>query len=208
MKQITLFLFCLSFLIISCKKNEVATGSNVVTDKSATVASNHPKIVFIQMDSLIEKYDLYIQQKKSLESQSSADEKRISAQIESFQKRLMKFQQEVYSIQQKAATIAPVELKALEEKYAAQEKDLMNEEKALMKQRDEAGLALDKKLTDVQKKLTQNIDDYLTKLSKDRNYDYILRKGTIGGVMVGKAEYDITNEVVKALNEELKAVKK
>lgn len=207
MKSFALVFLCLSLTILSCKKNETPAGSTSA-QKSADAVSSHPKIVYIQMDSLIEKYDLYIQQKKSLESQSAADEKRISAQIESFQKRLMKFQQEVYSIQQKAATIAPVELKALEEKYAAQEKDLMNEEKALMKQRDDAGLALDKKLTDVQKKLTQNIDEYLSKLSTERNYDYILRKGTIGGVMVGKPEYDITNEVVKALNEELKAVKK
>ncbi|MFM2392899.1 MAG: hypothetical protein RLZZ546_881 [Bacteroidota bacterium] len=208
MKQFTLIIVCISFVMISCKKNEATTGASKSEQTLSAETSSQPKIVFIQMDSLIEKYDLYIQQKKSLETQSAADEKRISSQIESFQKRLMKFQQDVYAIQQKAATIAPIELKALEEKYAAQEKELMNEEKALMKQRDDAGLALDKKLNEVQKKLTQNIDDYLSKIAKERNYDYILRKGSIGGVMVGKPEFDITNEVVKALNENMKEVKK
>jgi outer membrane protein len=183
--------------IISCgKKTETSTPTaSASTDVNA-------KIVFVNIDSLLQGYDLYKEQKKALENESSATEKTLSAKIEAFQKRSMKFQREVYETQQKAANIAPVELKALEEKYNAQGESLAKEEQALMKQRDDAALGLDKKLTDLQLKLINNIDAYLEKMATEKGYDYILRKGDIGGVMFGKKEYDVTADAIKGLNEE------
>lgn len=190
------FAFALIFGFISCGKN---APTSTPTSSSVNTSS---KIVFVNVDSLLQGYDLYKEQKKILEDESSATEKSLSSKIEAFQKRSMKFQREVYETQQKAANIAPIELKALEEKYNAQGENLAKEEQALMKQRDEAAMGLDKKLTDLQIKLINNIDTYLEKLATEKGYDYILRKGDIGGVMFGKKEYDITADAIKGLNEE------
>lgn len=182
--------------IISCNKS----GQPASTTTSEN--SSSAKIVFVNVDSLLQGYDLYIEQKKLLEDESSATEKSLSSKIEAFQKRSMKFQKEVYETQQKAQNIAPIELQALEKKYNAQGENLAKEEQALMKQRDDAALGLDKKLTDLQVKLINNIDTYLEKLATEKGYDYILRKGDIGGVMFGKKEFDITNDAIKGLNDE------
>ena len=182
---------------ISCGKNGQTT-----TPSSASSDSTSAKIVFVNVDSLLQGYDLYKEQKKLLEDESSATEKSLSSKIEAFQKRSMKFQKEVYETQQRAANIAPVELKALEQKYQAQGENLGKEEQALMKQRDDAAMGLDKKLTDLQIKLINNIDTYLEKLATEKGYDYILRKGDIGGVMFGKKVFDITADAIKGLNEE------
>lgn len=182
---------------ISCGKNGQTT-----TPSSASSDSTSAKIVFVNVDSLLQGYDLYKEQKKLLEDESSATEKSLSSKIEAFQKRSMKFQKEVYETQQRAANIAPVELKALEQKYQAQGENLGKEEQALMKQRDDAAMGLDKKLTDLQIKLINNIDTYLEKLATEKGYDYILRKGDIGGVMFGKKGFDITADAIKGLNEE------
>lgn len=188
--------FALIFSFISCGKNAPSSAP------TSTSVNSSAKIVFVNVDSLLQGYDLYKEQKKILEDESSSTEKSLSSKIEAFQKRSMKFQREVYETQQKAANIAPVDLKALEEKYNAQGENLAKEEQALMKQRDEAAMGLDKKLTDLQIKLINNIDTYLEKLATEKGYDYILRKGDIGGVMFGKKEYDITADAIKGLNEE------
>lgn len=180
---------------ISCEKKAETT-----TTTSTTASTS--KIVYVNVDSLLQGYDLYKEQKKLLEDESSATEKSLSSKIEAFQKRSMKFQKEVYETQQRAANIAPVELKALEQKYNTQGENLAKEEQALMKQRDDAALQLDKKLTDLQIKLINNIDTYLEKLATEKGYDYILRKGDIGGVMFGKKENDVTADAIKGLNEE------
>lgn len=186
--------------IISCNKS----GQPTSTTTSESVSA---KIVFVNVDSLLQGYDLYKEQKKLLEDESSSTEKSLSSKIEAFQKRSMKFQKEVYETQQKAQNIAPIELQALEKKYNAQGENLAKEEQALMKQRDDAALGLDKKLTDLQVKLINNIDTYLEKLANEKGYDYILRKGDIGGVMFGKKEFDITNDAIKGLNDEHSKIK-
>ena len=78
-------------------------------------------IVFIDLDTLLENYDLYLEKKGQLEEQSKSAEKALAGKIEAFQKRAQKFQAEVMEIQQKANTIAPVELKKLEEKFGKQQ---------------------------------------------------------------------------------------
>ncbi|MBP6398416.1 MAG: OmpH family outer membrane protein [Saprospiraceae bacterium] len=191
--------------LVSCKKEEKAAA--LPTAGEVTTVGG-VKIVYVNIDSLLEGYDLYQEQKKSLETQSSNAEKSIASKIEAFQKRLAKFQRDVYETQQKAQNIPPIELKALEQKFAAQQNNLATEEQSLMKQRDEAAQALDKSLNDLQAKLKSNIDNYLAKVAAEKGYDYVLIKGSAGGVLFGKDELDITKAAIAAMNEEHTASKK
>lgn len=199
-------LFCLVMInIVSCKKEEKAAALPTAGEVTPVAGV---KIVYVNIDSLLEGYDLYQEQKKTLQTQSSTAEKTIASKIEAFQKRLAKFQRDVYETQQKAQNIPPVELKALEQKFAAQQDNLATEEQSLMKQRDEAAMALDKSLNDLQAKLKSNIDNYLAKVAAEKGYDYVLIKGSAGGVLFGKEELDITKAAIAAMNEEHAASKK
>ena len=191
--------------LVSCKKEE---KSAPMPSAGEVPAVSGVKIVYVNLDTLLEGYDLFQEQKKQLEEQSAAAEKSIAAKIEAFQKRLGKFQRDVYETQQRAQNIPPVELKALEEKFAAQQNNLATEEQSLMKQREEAALALDKKLVELQAKLKSNIDNYLAKVAAEKGYDYVLIKGSAGGVLFGRDELDITKAAIAAINEEHKATKK
>lgn len=191
--------------LASCKKQETPVSMPAASEVAAI---SGVKIVYVNLDSLLEGYDLYQEQKKTLEEQSTAAEKSIASKIEAFQKRLGKFQRDVYETQQRAQNIPPVELKALEQKFAAQQNNLATEEQSLLKQRDEAAMALDKKLNELQTKLKSNIDNYLAKVAAEKGYDYVLIKGSAGGVLFGKEELDITKAAVAAMNEEHKASKK
>jgi outer membrane protein len=164
--------------------------------------------VYIDIDSLISKYDLYKERKTELEGQSKTAEQALAGKIEAFQRRVGKFQQELAQIQQNANNIAPVELRKIEEKYGMQQQNLAREEESLMKQRDNAAMDLEKKLQETQKDIQKKIDEYLVKIAEEKGYDYVLMKGAGGSVMFGKSSLDITNETITKLNEEYASSKK
>lgn len=201
-KLICLLSTTLLISMFSCKKAEVSTVTPISQD------SNGIKVVFIDLDTLLENYGLYKDKKENLESQSKTAENSLAGKIEAFQKRAQKFQLEVMEIQQKANTYAPVELKKLEEKFGKQQENLAKEEEALMKQRESVAIELEKKLVETQNEIQKNLDDYLAKIAKEKGYTYILKKGSLGGVMYGDSSYDITMETVKALNEAYEESKK
>ena len=66
----------------------------------------------------------------------------------------------------------------------------------------------EKKLVDTQNDIQKNLDDYLAKIAEEKGYSLILKKGSLGGVMYGTPQLDITLETAKALNEEYKKTKK
>ncbi|MBK6363210.1 MAG: OmpH family outer membrane protein [Saprospiraceae bacterium] len=203
MNKVIIFIFSVSTLLFnSCEKKDTVS---VQTTKMDSTGLN---IVFIDLDTLLENYDLYLEKKGQLEEQSKSAEKALAGKIEAFQKRAQKFQAEVMEIQQKANTIAPVELKKLEEKFGKQQENLAKEEEALMKQRESVATELEKKLVDTQNDIQKNLDDYLAKIAEEKGYSLILKKGSLGGVMYGTPTLDITLETAKALNEEYKNTKK
>jgi outer membrane protein len=193
----------LSILISACNKPAATTSGE--TPESSTVGSD--RIVYIDIDTLISKYNLYLDKKSELEAQSKAAEAALAGKIEAFQKRVGKFQQELGQIQQNAANIAPVDLKKMEEKYGQQQQNLAKEEEALMKQRENAAMDLESKLQVTQKDLQTKIDEYLDKIAEEKGYDFVLMKGAGGSVMFGKKSLDITEATLKQLNDEYAATK-
>lgn len=191
-----------SLLITSCNK-PAATA----TTPTETTTTTGDRIVYIDIDTLISKYNLYVDKKSELEAQSKTAETALAGKIEAFQKRVGKFQQELAQIQQNAPNIAPVDLKKLEEKYGQQQQNLAKEEEALMKQRENAAMDLDKKLQETQKDLQNKIDDYLDKIAEEKGYDFVLMKGAGGSVMFGRKALDITEVTLKQLNDEYAASK-
>jgi outer membrane protein len=203
LKVTGLFMF-VTVLFMACNK----PGQTPTTPTDAATGPVSDKIVFVDIDTLLSKYNLYLDKKAELEGQSKTAEKALSGKIEAFQRRLAKFQQEVVEIQQKANTIAPVELKKMEEKYAQQQQNLAKEEESLMKQRDNAAMDLDKQLQATQKNLQEKIDVFLDKIAEEKGYDLVLMKGSSGSVMYGRDKLDITQETVTRLNEEYTSTKK
>lgn len=201
-----MFLAVVSLVFFTSCNTPSGNNASVATTMDNTKSTND-RIVFIDIDSLLSKYNLYVDKKAELEGESKTAEKALAGKIEAFRKRSAKFQQEVMEIQQKANTIAPIELKKMEEKYALQQQNLANEEEALMKQRDNAAMDLDKKLQETQKDLQNKIDDFLDKVAAEKGYDLVLMKGSTGSVMFGKNTLDITEDTVTRLNEEYAAEK-
>jgi outer membrane protein len=191
-----------ALFLMNCQKSQPAT---VMTNPSQAMGG---KIVYVNLDTLLEKYDLYKDNRKQLEEESKKAESSLAARYEGFQKRAADFQRQVMEIQQRAQDIAPKDLQAKEAEFGEKQRKLGEEEQAIMKQRENSAVELDKKIIELQKNLKNKIDAYLEKISAERGYDYVLIKGNGGGVLFGNKALDITNETIVAINEAYKTEKK
>jgi outer membrane protein len=200
MKPSFYFILVVLFVFISCDQKQQPTDNATNTNTSQTNGLN-TRIVFVNQDTLLERYDLYKENKVELEEQSLKAQNSISSKLEGFQKKVEKFQQKVYEIQQKASTIAPVELQRLEQQFAKEQEALAKEEQRLVQQRDNSAMELEKKIIDLQANLKNKIDTYLEEVAAEKSYDFVLIKGTGGGVLYGNDKLDITDDVVAILNE-------
>ena len=59
-----------------------------------------------------------------------------------------------------------------------------------------------KKMQKMTDDLTTKIHDYLKQYNKDKHYDYILGFQRGGGILYAQTELDITQEILKGMNEE------
>lgn len=186
-------LFIIGFA--SCKQ---APG---VSNSPATAGSEKaPNIVFLNIDSLLNNYDLYTESRKLLEGESRTAEAAISVKLESFQKRMYDFQKRVYEVQQRAQELAPVQMQALEKSFTAEQQKLAKEEQDLVKRRDNAAQDLEQKLIKLQSNITTRINEHMDKIAAERGYDFVLSKGAGGGLLFGRKQLDITAQTIEELN--------
>lgn len=189
------FLLVASFFIMSCNKD----GSKV--GESASVNNGiGAKVVFLNLDSLLENYNLYTESRTLLEDESRKAEQSLASKLDTYQKRAYDFQKRVAEVQQRAADLAPVQLQAYQERFKAEENKLMQEQNDLAQKRDASAAELQNKLINLQKNLKDKIDAHMEKIAAERGYDYVLIKGNGGGVLFGIKGLDITDQTVVEMN--------
>lgn len=184
-----------AFNIIACKQQTSAPSTQPVVTDSSKQSNEKGKIVYVNIDSLMEKYNFYQDSKNNLEGQIKNMQKEVEERATSIQK-------EYVGYQQKGDNMTPVEMQAAQKSLAAKEQSLnaykAKVEESLMKQQQQ----LDKLLKD-------KINAYLSKKAEDHGYDYILSYTSAGiGMLYGSKQLDITNEVIGELNELYKNEKK
>lgn len=167
-----------------------STSSNTTKDYSSITASlPDSKIAFINIDTLNEKY-LYISDYvKTMKKRKEA----LEAQLQSM---MTKFQQDYESFQQSVQTgIAPAsELEKQKKQLEQQQKDIQN------KQLQMDNLAIE--LQEKNEQLQTDIKEFLIRFNNGK-YDYILSySNALPNVLLANPKYDITKEVVDALNKE------
>lgn len=198
----------LSFALLTACQPKDSTSPQTSSEPSTAVTGDlNTRIVFVNQDTLLENYELYQENKVDLETQYQKSQNSINSKLEGFQRKVEKFQKRVYETQQRAANIAPVELQKLEKQFAREQEDLAREEQRLVQERDNSAIELEKKIVDLQIDLKNKIDEYLEIVAAEKHYDYVLIKGSAGGVLYGNKALDITEAVVDSLNQRHRAAK-
>ena len=154
------------------------------------------KIVYVNSDVLNEKYDFV----KELTAAAQAKQQRLEA---AYQAKGQKLQQDYADYQQKASQ------GLLSENQTKEAQDDLTKRKAELDQMESQLQALVEEIQKSNEEVRQTVVDYIKEYNKNGTYNYILTYTSgPGGILVyANDSLDITNEIVKGLNEQYKIKK-
>ncbi|MBP3943257.1 OmpH family outer membrane protein [Sphingobacteriaceae bacterium WQ 2009] len=187
----------LTTAVVSCNQGAKSSATSSSDSTTAAVANtpSAEKIVYINSDSLSEKYDYFKDIKSKLEAKVKKAQTDLQAKSQAFQR-------EVAEYQQKAGTMSASERQATEEKLARKQDELarLDQNASASIQQDEASEF---------NAVYTSITEYLKKHATENGYKFVLTYSKSNpAVLYADSKLEITNEVVKALNEEYKSKKK
>lgn len=187
----------LTTAVVSCNQGAKSPATSATDSTNAAVAHtpSAEKIVYINSDSLSEKYDYFKDIKSKLEAKVKKAQTDLQAKSQAFQR-------EVAEYQQKAGTLSASERQATEEKLARKQDELarLDQNATASIQQDEAS-----EFNAVYTAITE----YLKKHATDNGYTLVLTYSKSNPtVLYADSKLEITSEVVKALNDEYRSKKK
>ncbi|KQR70618.1 OmpH family outer membrane protein [Pedobacter sp. Leaf176] len=170
----------------ACQNKEAKTTETKKTDSTAAVSADE-KIVFVNSDSLLTKYDYYKDLKVKFEGKSKSAQADMQAKTQAFQR-------EVAQYQQTAGSLAADVRKATEERLGRKQQELQTYQQ-------NAGGALQNEQAAENEKLYDKVAGYLKGYAKEKGYKMVLTysKGN-SAILFADESLDVTSEVIKGLN--------
>lgn len=184
--------------IVSCNQGAKTQNEPSKNDSNAVkenTGSTKDKIVYLNSDSLSEKYQYFKDIKSKLENKV----KKAQADLQS---KSTAFQREVAEYQKNAATMSAADRQATEQKLARKQDEL-----ARLDQTASSSIAKDEseEFNNVYNKITE----FLKKHAADNGYKLVLTYSKSNPtVLYADPSLEITNEVIKQLNAEYKSTNK
>ncbi len=194
MKNLSLILSgiaCIGVAVLFFMKFNGTSASPIKAEgrADAEVAAGGIPVAYINSDSLLANYKLLDEMRKALEDKKSNAEKQL-------QGRGAKLEEEMGSFQRRAQAglLSNNELKTGQESLLQKRDALLSYEKQLT-----AGLMEEEKL--MNNRLYDSLMSYLKDYNKDNRYKYIFNYTKGGAFFMADDNLDITNEVVKGMNQ-------
>lgn len=173
----------------ACSQSGLNTAPAKNDSTAVSPSKNQEKIVYVNSDTLSEKYIYF----KDIKSKLEAKVKKAQSDLQS---KGQAFQREVAEYQQKAATMSASDRQATEEKLARKQDEL-----GRLDQNASQSLAQDE--ASEFNAVYNAITEYLKKHAEEKGYQFVLTYSkTNPAVIYADAKLDITKEVVEALNKE------
>ncbi len=188
----------LFFLYFSLKKSIVANNNSDVLSLSDTLvasnSNNKSDIVYIHTDSLISNYLYSKNLNKKLETKRKEKEKFIEIKSKKLQDRIDNFKSNMNNL-----TPTEQQLKA---------NSIYEEEQKLYQLSDNESRAFMEEQQKLTIQLYDSIVSYLKRYNKTKKYKFILGYTEGSGILLPDSKYDITNDIIKGMNEEYLAKNK
>jgi outer membrane protein len=197
MKKTTFFLsFSLLLSLIACKNPSGSTPSvSGVSGKDSlaqvqTLAMAGSKVVYVNLDSLQERYTWFKQKNEALMQRQRGLESSMEAKAREFQGRVLALQQKAQQ-----GNTPPAQLQQEEQSLGAQQQALAGE-------RDRKAKELSDEATKFNDELRKRIKDVLATVQKQKGYDYVISYSDNVGSQFWyvNPSLDITKEALDILN--------
>ena len=188
--------FGLLFTLSACQDKGTKTAVTSSKNDSTKVAvSPNEKIVYVNSDSLLSKYEYYKDLKVKFDSKSKSAEADLQSKTQAFQR-------EVAEYQKNAATLAADVRKSTEERLSRKQQELQTYQQ-------NAGGALQNEQVVENEKLYNKVAGYLKGYAKEKGYQMVMTyaKGN-SAILYADESLDVTSEVIKGLNQDYEKTKK
>jgi len=172
----------------ACQNKDTKTTETKKTDSSTAAVSASEKIVFVNQDSLLNKYEYYKDLKIKFEGKTKNAQADMQAKGQAFQR-------EVAQYQQSAATLAADQRKSTEERLARKQQELQTYQQ-------NAGGALQNEQAVETEKLYDKVAGYLKTYAKEKGYKMVLSYTKGSTILFADESLDVTSDVIKGLNAE------
>ena len=182
MKYFVFTLFLFSLLLVSCKDS----GSGAATGST----QEGLKIAFVNGDSILQHYSAFRKESEAMGAKQRALEQELQKKGAALEAEIMNYQK-----QAQTGTLTGKEMQA-------REKYLGTKQEALLKERDMMAQEMMKETEVINKRLQSVIQEKLNGIRTEEGYDYIFSYIEGGPVLVADPKHDITERVLKLLNEE------
>ena len=180
-------------LAVAC--NQKPQTGNTSDTKSTVAVADKAEIVFVNSDSLLNKYDYFKDMSARLEDKGKKAQVDVASKGQAFQR-------EVAEYQKNAATLSADQRAATEQRLARKQQELQtyNQNAGAQVQQDQAA---------EQEKLYDKIADFLKGYAKEKGYKMVLTYSKANPtVLFGDESLNVTDDVVKLLNDNYKKDKK
>lgn len=200
MKQLMVFftvVLSTTLILCSCNSNSSTSGTPTTKSIEAGAAAPQGSIVYLQMDSLVNQYDMFNDLKSELESKAQGIQDDIDKKGRALESEVKDFQTKV--------------TKGLLTRTQAEEQQqrLMEKEQNLRTLGQQKQMEMAEEQDVLYRKVMDAVKTYLNKYNQEKGYALILTtSGASNNVIVGNPSLDITNNVLIGLNEEYVKSKK
>ena len=167
-----------------CKKCASATNGG-----SVTKANGSFKIAYFEMDSLQSNFDYYKLVAKELGNSEQQKRNDLASKKDAYVAKVKEYQS-------KGQSMTQAEMAKAQQDIAQREREYQQDEQAKSQEMQEESF---KKIQDVKKK----IEAYLKEYNKDKTYSFII-SNSADLLYYKDSAYNITNDLIKGLNEQYK----
>ncbi len=172
------------------------TGLNDGNETSQTEPfSGASTIAFVNMDTLLSKYDMYFDFRQQLQEKQRRLEAQLNTSTRTYERQVVDFQDKVQ--------------KGLVTRSQAQEIEmqLMQKQQELIQLKDRLSMQLMEEEQVMNRRLQFTIQEFLKEYNKDGKFQYILGYSFGGPILYSNEKLDITSEVISGINLKYQASK-
>ena len=185
-------------IMVACSGNKTESASEETTPSTQTEArKNDLKIAFVLIDTLTNQYELYKEASENFQKKQANAESTINSKGKNFANQVQEFQRKAQSNQ------------LTQQQYESEQARLAKLQQDIQDLQQRLSASLQEEYQKELQALTDTIQNFMKSYAKEKGFDYILCKSSgIDNVLYGNPKFDITNEVVKALNKRYSKQKK
>ena len=153
-----------------------------------------PKTAFVKTETIFKEYKGIKEQEEVFKKQQEAFTKKYDSLVKIWQKEVMDFQQQVKKMSPKQAQ--------------KKDQELYRKQQALQQMQQQEGAKITAEMQKKTDSIIKEVYNFFDEYGKQNGYEYIFGKNNNGALMYGKADKDITDEVLKALDAQYEKKKK